>query len=205
MLRGECESCGNFGDNQMQVGALLGVAVKGVHCGKVTARFGQVCGDQRAVADDCRLKNTTKSVASSPVHPPNIRRAATKTSIASNRGNNPMNERVSVRIYLHHSNRGIGGPSQNSRICRNYLNRTRGSDFSDVNQQRNGGDKFCERRMLEDYAVVVASVPVACVNFNGFVDSLRFAPRRKAKFRRKNQQQQRRQRGLALAARTKRK
>jgi hypothetical protein len=56
MLRGECQSCSDSGDNQTQVGALLGVAVKGVNCGKVTARFGQVCGDQRAVADDCRLE-----------------------------------------------------------------------------------------------------------------------------------------------------
>src|SRR5580704_17065493 len=56
MLRGECQSCSNSGDNETQVGALLGVAVKGVNCGKVTARFGQVRGDQRAVADDCRLE-----------------------------------------------------------------------------------------------------------------------------------------------------
>jgi hypothetical protein len=55
--------------------------------------------------------------------------------------------------------------------------------------------------MLGIDAVVAAPVPVACVNVDAFVNSPRFAPRGKCKFRRKNQQQQRGQRILASAAR----
>ncbi len=76
-------SRGNSGDNQMQVGALLSVAIEGVHRGKVTARFGQVCGDQRAVADDCRLEHNQEH-GEQPSPASNIWRAATKTSTASN-------------------------------------------------------------------------------------------------------------------------
>src|SRR5580704_15928659 len=58
-----------------------------------------------------------------------------------------------------------------------------------VKQQRNGGDELCERRMLGIDAVVAAPVPVARENVDAFVNSLRFVPRSKCKFRRKNQEQ----------------
>jgi|HubBroStandDraft_6_1064221.scaffolds.fasta_scaffold19839_3 hypothetical protein len=55
--------------------------------------------------------------------------------------------------------------------------------------------------MLGIDPVVAAPVPVACVNVDAFVNSLRFAPRDKCKFRRKDQQQQRGQRQTGLGCR----
>jgi hypothetical protein len=190
VLGGERESRGDSGDNQIQVGALLSVAVKSVDRGKVAARFRQVRGDQRAVANDGRLKyNQEHGEQPCPraKHPPCRYEDEHRQQQREQSDERPcFGEDFACVI-------GIEELSAYGEICR-FIRSVCTASWAGVcrgiKQQRNGSDKFCERRMFGIDAVVAAPMPVACVDVDSFVNGLRFVPRGESKLRGKNQQKQ---------------